>query len=351
VVADDANWSIIKRKENHMRGSATFGASRRWWWAFAALATGLAACGGGGGGDDSPTPPAGDIDLTASNQDPVARSAAVALLGGAVVEAGGLTGADGGMARARSFGARWARERRADILDLSQPCSASGSISATLDDRDNSQSLTPGDVLTADFQDCRELGSDEVVDGRMAVTYTGLGSSPLTVDASAVLSAFRVASAVTSRSTTYDGDFALSYIEPTNSTSTTRVTVGASLAARVVHPQYEDTVTLQPGYRIALYYDLNTPPGAAGGGRTIVEVLGKVASVSAGGIFNVWSQPPGLDSWDVEPYPRSGEVLLQGRNGSIRLQVQSSSAVRIELDADGDAVFESSKDVAWDWLV
>jgi len=174
-----------------MRSSAASGPFRRWWWAFAALATGPTACGDGGGGDDSLTP-AGDIDLTASNQDVVARSAAVALLGGAVVETGGLTGTDGGVALARSFVARWARERRADLLDLSQLCSVSGSISATLDDRDNSQSLAPGDVLTANFQDCRELDSDEVVDGRMAVTYTGLGSSPHTADASAVLSAFRV---------------------------------------------------------------------------------------------------------------------------------------------------------------
>lgn len=321
------------------------------WPALVVASAVLCACGGGGGGDPSPTPPPGDIDLSAANRDAVVRSASVALLGGLIVEASGLTGSSGPVASARASALRSLRRLPAGPIDLSGPCDVSGSVTATLDDRDNSLSVTPGDVLTADFVACRDAGTGQVVDGRMVATYTQAISAPLTVGANVVLTGFRSVSGPSSRSTTYQGDFALSYVEQNASTSTTQITVGQTLAAQLVHPLYQDTVTFQPGYRVSLYYDLATPPGAGSGGRTIIEALGRVASVAAGGVFQVWSQPPGLDFWDVEPYPRSGQVALQGRNGLIVLNVLSASTVRIELDANGDAVPETTQDVAWDWLV
>jgi len=62
----------------------------------AVLSAVLAGC--GGGGDDGQLPPLGDVDLTAANQESAVRAAAVAMQGGVVVTATGLTGggSDGG---------------------------------------------------------------------------------------------------------------------------------------------------------------------------------------------------------------------------------------------------------------
>lgn len=325
----------------------------------------LAACGGGGG--DEPVdavPPPGDVDLTAANQTSAARATAVAVQGGLVLNTTGVIGGGppgtAGVAtlvqqaslkaiRALSM----AHERSQGLLDVSFLfyC-VSGSVTATLDDRDNSLSATPGDVLSASFVNCQvESGSDELLNGALTATYTAAAQAPLTVGATVELANLRDSSLISGRSVTLNGGFALSYVEPNVSTSTTRITVPSTLSIAVVHPLYQDTVGLQPGYSLTMYYDLNPPPGAPSGGRTIIEVLGKVSSARVGGIFNVWSQPPGMDLWDIDPYPRSGNVLLQGRNGHVNLTVLSNASVRLELDATGDGVYESSQDVPWESLL
>jgi hypothetical protein len=344
-------------------------AVRMWFHGFRLMRAGvlgltLAACGGGGGDDGGQIPPPGDIDLTASNRDSVAIAASVAVQGGFVINSAGLTG--GGSAGTAAVGkllqsaSRKAvaalpdgRKRAAGLIDVSLlfDC-ASGTVSATLDDRDNSLNATVGDVLSATFANCRpDLASDELLNGALSATYTNIVQSPLTVAASVSVTNLRDSSQQRGRSMTLNGGFTLNYVEPNASTSTTQITVPSALSLQVVHPLYQDTVGLQPGYTLTLYYDLATPPGAGSGGRTIIEAVGKVSSTRAGGVFNVWSQPPGLDFWDVDPYPRSGQVLLQGRNGNILLTVVSTSTVRLELDANGDAVYESSQDVPWDSLL
>jgi hypothetical protein len=330
----------------------------------AAVGLSLAACGGGGGDDGGQIPPPGEIDLTASNQDSVTAAAAVAVQGGLVINSVGLTG--GGSAGTAAVGkvlqsasrkavaALPAGRKQADgLIDVSSlfGC-ASGTVTATLDDRDNSLSVTVGDVLSATFGNCQvDPASDELLNGSMAATYTNVVQSPLTVGANVSVANLRDSSQQAGRSMTLNGGFTLSYVEPNASTSTTQITVPSALSLQVVHPLYQDTVGLQPGYALTLYYDSATPPGAASGGRTIIEAVGKVSSARAGGVFNVWSQPPGLDFWDIDPYPRSGQVLLQGRNGAIMLTVLSTTTVRVELDANGDAVYEASKDVLWESLI
>lgn len=329
----------------------------------AVLSAVLAGC-GGGGGDDGQLPPLGDVDLTAANQESAVRAAAVAMQGGVVVTATGLTGggSDGGagvatllqhVSRAIAAGQSMPRKQPAALVDVGFLffC-ASGLITATLDDRDNSLAVTPGDVLTASFVNCQVDGaSDELLNGSMTATYTAAAQSPLTVGATVVVSNLADSSQQSGRSVSLNGGFTLSYVEPNASTSTTQISVPNALSVQVVHPLYQDSVGLQPGYTLRLYYDMATPPGASSGGRTTIEVAGKISSARAGGIFDAWSQPPGFELWDVDRYPRSGQMLLQGRNGRIMVTVQSNTTVRLELDANGDTVYESSQDLPWDSLL
>lgn len=344
-------------------------AVRMWFHGFRLMRAGvlgltLAACGGGGGDDGGQIPPLGDVDLSTANQASAARAAAVAVQGGLAITTTGLTGGGSqgtaavalllhSASRKAAAAFSTARKRTDGVVDVSFLFScASGTVTATLDDRDNSLGVTPGDVLSASFGNCQvDSSSDEVLNGALTATYTNVVPSPLTVGATVGVTNLRDSSQQSGRSVTLNGGFTLSYVEPNASTSTTQITVPNALSVQVVHPLYQDTVGLQPGYALRLYYDLATPPGAGTGGRTIIEVLGKVSSTRVGGIFDVWSQPPGLDLWDIDLYPRSGQVLLQGRNGRVLLTVLSNTTVRLELDANSDGVYESSQDVPWDSLL
>lgn len=325
----------------------------------------LAACGGGGGDDGGGTiAPPGDVDLNASNQTSAARAAAVAVQGGLVITTTGLTGSGSqgtasvvrllqraslGATRTRSS----PREHAMGLLDVSSLfLCVSGTVTATLDDRDNSLSLTPGDVLGARFVNCQvDDNSDELINGALTATYTNAAVVPFTVGATVDLVDLRDSSLLAGRSVTLNGGFTFSYVEPNLTTSTTHINVPNALSIAVVHPLYQDTVVLQAGYTMRLYGDLSTPSGAPSGGRSIIEVLGKVHSARTGGIFDVWSQPPGLDLWDVDVYPRSGWVRLQGRHGEVVFTVLSNASVRLQVDAEGDGQFEASLDMPWDTLL
>lgn len=332
--------------------------------AAALLSVTLAGCGGGGGDDEADQiPPPGDVDLNAANQTSAARAAAIAVQGGMVITATGVTGSSQGttsvakLVQHASLKAvkplSTTRERAQGLLDVSFLFTCfSGTVTATLDDRDNSLSVTPGDVLSASLVNCQvDPASDELIHGALTATYTQAAQAPLTVAATVELVNLRDSSLLSGRSATLNGGFSFSYVEPNASTSTTQITVSSALSIAVVHPLYQDTVVLQPGYGIGMYYDLATPPGVATGGRTVIEVAGKVSSARVGGIFTVWSQPPGLELWDNELYPRSGWVRLQGRSSEVRLTALSSTSVRLELDANGDGSFEASQDVPWDTLL
>lgn len=310
-----------------------------------AMALTLGACGGGGDDSGGSVAPPGTIDVTAANQDVLSRAAAVAMLGGFVDKSVGIASSG------RSAGSSGGREHIAALAaPVTEACFVSGSTTTTLDDRDGSGSASVGDAITTGYNACREIDS-EVTNGTLAVTLTELTRAPLKFRASATLTDLSVASTSSVRSATFNGGFVLNHNEPSAATSTTRVDVDSSLTARVVHPLYDDTLTLQAGYSLTLMYDGATPPGALTGGRTLIEASGRVSSRNAGGTVTVWTQPPNIDYWDVERYPRSGRVLVQGNKGSLMLTILSATSVRLELDADGDAVFESTKDVPWDSLL
>jgi hypothetical protein len=50
----------------------------------------------------------------------------------------------------------------------------------------------------------------------------------------------------------------------------------------------------------------------------------------------------------IGAYPSSGSMLVRESGGSAaRLTAMSSTSVRIDVDADGDGVFESTMDRTW----
>jgi hypothetical protein len=157
------------------------------------VALALAACGGGGGSAGTPPPP--NVAVTATNQGSVTRAGVVSMQGGVI---GGSLGIAGGgqssplaatapaVQRALAAGVKRIAAGRKTVAVVIGPetvnCTVSGSVTGTIDDRNNDGQLNVGDVLSLTFNSCVEVAG-EVMTGRMSATYTQIVASPLTVGA------------------------------------------------------------------------------------------------------------------------------------------------------------------------
>lgn len=318
------------------------------------LAAALAGCGGGGGGDAPP----GNVDVTAANQDALARASMVAVQGGPTGSSLGIAGggraspaaavAAAGMRRVLAVTLTGGRKAIAAVAPPRQvDCAISGNATGTLDDRDNSGSVTVGDVLSLSFNACSDVAG-EVLNGSMSATYTQIVRLPLTVGAAVVVANLGLSEA--NYSASIDGGFDFTYAEPSATVSTIRLAVPNALALRARTPAYSDTVTLLDGYSVDSRYDAAAlPPGSGVPGLTTTTASGAVASAAAGGFVRVTTLQPMLQ-YDIDAYPRSGQLDVVGKNGSLQATVLSTAQVRIDLDADGNGAFDGSKIVAWDQL-
>lgn len=320
------------------------------------LAAALAACGGGGGGGGGGGPP-GTIDISTSNREPVTRAAMVTAQGGVLGGSLGIAGSSSGplaargVARALVAGLHGAspRETAAGLIGPTRVnCTVSGFATVTLDDRDNNQTASVGDVLSVSFSACSEFAG-ETINGSMSATYTQIVLSPLTVGATVSTSSL----AVTDQGfgAQLDGSFAFTLQQVSASVATLNTVAVNSLALRVTTPVYSDTVTMLDGYTITSTEDLAAvPPGGGSAGRVSTTVSGNVSTATAGGSVQVRTFEPIVQYTD-DDYPRSGAIEALGRNGSLQAHVLSTTQVRIDIDANGDGTLDASVTVPWTQLL
>lgn len=303
------------------------------------LAVLLAAC-GGGGGDGGGGPP-GSIDVNAANQDVLVRAGVIAIQGDVI---GGSLGIAGSPGRAAPL-AQGLRKRIAAVLAPKvEPCFISGNTSSTLDDRDNSGAATVGDVLIFSYNDCVEVAG-EVTNGTLNATYTQIDPATLTIAANVTTNNLTMVSST--RNASAQGDFSMRLQFAGISGDTLHIGVENSLALTFTTPRFSDTITLRAGYTIDSVYDATAlPPGGTVAGRTSTTASGQVASASAAGYVTVRTLQPMLQ-YDVDANPRSGQFEAVGKTGSLQATVLSTTQVQIDLDADGNGVFDASKVVLW----
>lgn len=304
------------------------------------LATG---CGGGGGGDGGGGLPPGSIDVTATNQDTLSRAGMVALQAGVL----------GGTAAVASGGAPVARVAlagRKRVTAVQAPeveaCTVSGTTTTVYDDRDDSLTATAGDVATITYNDCVEVAG-EVMTGTIVATYTQvqLATLPATIGASVTTSTLRTQTATASISAR--GGFSMLLRVDSLTADSLRISVPNAFALAISTPLYSDTVTLRAGYVLDTAYDATAlPPGGTIAGRSTSTARGTVESAAAAGTVQVNTLQPFVQ-YLVDPYPRSGQFEVVGKTGSLQAVVLSTSQVQVDLDADGNGVFEASKIVAW----
>lgn len=306
-----------------------------------AVGLALTACGGGG---DGGTPPPGTIDITASNQDTLARAGMVALqagvLGASIGVAGG--GSPAGIAAASG------RKRAAAVQPpLVEDCTVSGTTTTIYDDRDNSGTSNPGDAATITYNDCVEVAG-EVMSGTAVAVYTQIQlGTPFSVGARITTNDLRTRTATRSVLAQGGFDFLLSAPSLFAASDSLRVSVPNSLTLAITTPVYADTVTLQAGYVLQSAYDATAvPPGGSVPGRTSTTASGRVSSATAAGTVLVNTLQPFVQ-YDVDPYPRSGQFEVVGKTGSLQANVLSTAQVQIDIDTDGNGVFDGTKIVPW----
>ena len=332
-------------------------------------ALGLAGCGGGGDSSGVPTPAAAapTVTITAANQCTITRamidggqafgqSQPFAAPGGVAAQSIGATPmalranvlqsvVQRGLVAA--FGSRHSGPvasamRPAATSSSTDPCSLSGSITTTLNDADNDESLSRGDTLTLAFDHCNE-SSDDAVSGVMAFTIdsvtSGLGGN---VQFTGSLAFEQLSASSGTRLANIQGNVGVA-ATITSTSSQLALTVGANgLTVASSAPGYLDTIVYESGMRLTV----TATEGAVA--QSDLALDGSFTASSIGGRVLVATVVP-LRQLGGDANASSGQVLVTGASGTqLRVTALSATSVQLELDANGDGTYERSGVFAWD---
>jgi hypothetical protein len=322
------------------------------WLVLPALLGGLSACGGGGSASEpapqaSPLVAMSPVNYQAVTQSTVSgalflQSSGAALgnpsgaRAGLLMQQGSQLGRKALMSSVREMSVRPAAEVQTTVA-----CSQGGSLRVTLTDVNNNNQLDVGDSITLEALACKEAG--ETMSGRlsMAVTSTTgvFGSTNFSVGLSMTMNAFGVASSA--GSSVGDGTLNMSLSEtPAGvvdiSLSTARLSLAATAGGQ------SSTETLTDAHFSAHAEIVGTQV------HTTLQVDGTLASTAFDGKQVRFSTPQPWLALGSDRYPSSGQLLIRGDAGSqVRLTILNNAQVKIELDANGDGVYETSVIKAW----
>ena len=320
------------------------------------LAT-LTAC-GGGGGDSPPQQGAAKVAITSTNQGQVVRASVNAGLSVSLPQgsAGGASVA-GVASRAQSLGAvaqravHAAQASRKGIASASahpsaalsdtEPCAVSGTMTITLDDRDNNQAVSKNDVVSASFAQCKDSATSSI-NGAITITLT---DTPTDTQFSASANFQNLVAIDGGVTASLSGIVSVGETDTANSTETF-LTVGQSgLTVSVASSDYTDSVIFDSGMLIHTLA-VSDPNGFV---STILD--GSFTVQSLGGKVTV-ATPLGLTQNNADAFPSSGQLEITGASGSkVRATVLDKTQVRLELDANGDGTYEATSTVAWSTLI
>jgi len=313
--------------------------------AIAACLIAALAAGCGGGDDDNPPPPE-LLQITAANQ--VAVAQAVALDFGALDSTRDIPVATGSGADApakRALDTAIATAGRALPLattSITEICPAGGSIVVTIDDRDNNGTPSAGDVLTTAFNDCKESATS-LLQGGFTLNFASYSSSQF----SGLLTFGQLMLSDEEGTIAMNGPANVVYSEttvPGSRTERTELTVATGgLIASVSTTTYSETLSHEPGFA-GIWTDVSLSTPTQSYDTSVLN--GRVGFASLNGKVILATDPPIKDMY-VDEMPSSGAVLITGYQSKLRMTVLNATTVRLELDANNDGVYESTRDIPW----
>ena len=324
----------------------------------------LAAC-GGGGGDSAPTTggtptPSTVLKLTSSNYTAAAQEAMAAansvqdaaafseVITGAAVSGQGLPLA---FVRAQVPKLQeWFRTAPQQVTGAeysqTESCPGGGTLAVTLRDVNGNQSIDPGDSATIVGARCYFEGS--MVNGTITMVVNSmsgnLNSDVYRLNLGMVFS--NLVATNGSNSDTLNGGLTLAIQSNGFNNSVTTLTAPNSLtmagnyggvAYSRVLSGYSSTITISP---------------TASGFSESTIYNGTLSSNSFNAQTVVASTVTPFVRTNLLGYAASGQVVLTGADGSrVRITAQNVSTVQIELDADGNGVYELATTRAWSSLL
>ena len=316
-----------------------------------ALVTLLAACGGGSSSVNNPQA-AGALLITASNYQAVAQesmSSAYYLLQSTSLVTGAQVASDRvllsfGLAQLPKFN-QWfaAAPRLVTGATTTQTilCSGGGSMSVSATDVNGNQQVDAGDSVSMNLANCFEGGLS--MNGSMAASFTAItGNLDSNVYSAAMTMSFTNLSAGTSAgSATGNGSISIALSSTAVNNSTVTLTV-ASFATSGNYGGVSSTRSLQD----LTISDTRTPSGL--GFLSSTSIAGTLTSSALESRPFTLSTVAPLLRASSENYPSSGQLKAVGMNGSqVRFTAQSQTNVLIEVDADGNNVYEASVTKQW----
>ena len=311
----------------------------------------LTACGGGGG--DAPAKPADTrVAITSANQSQVVRAGVNAGLSVSMAQGSTSGVSPSGVqdrshalaavmqravtaARASRKGIASASAHPATTASDSEPCDFGGTLTVTLDDRDNDLKLSNGDVVSASFAQCKDSASS-TIDGAISITLTG---TPTDTQFAATASFQNVAVTDDGTTSTIAGNVTVAENDTDTDTQTTLSVGSGGLTASTVSADYDDAVSFASGFVIRM--------DESSSGSVSVSLSGTITAQSLGGSITI-STPQPLVETANDDRPSAGQVIVTGASGSsVRATVLDNSQVKLELDANGDGTYEGSSIVTW----
>lgn len=357
------------------------------WISATALATAtlLAGCGGGGGGgSDTPAGPpqapavfaTPNVALSTSNQDAAARAAvnASAVAGrqlaavplsslGQVVASAKISGSkltpstSPELAGGATYGALLLRMTRyavesplsatvapvsgqttiAALISNTYNCTGGGTIVGTLDDRNNNQQIDANETATITFNNCRENGA--ALNGSVSAIYTAVGTS---VTATVSYANFSV---VAPDGTVAINGSATASVGTLGSVTTTTLTIGQNgltVYASANTAGFTDALRFGPNFTVVSADNQGAVPAFEE-----VSINGRLSSLQLNGTISI-NTTTAFRTLATDVYPSQGLLTITGAaGGSIRVTALSNTQVRIELDANADNVYETTRTVNW----
>lgn len=324
----------------------------------------LVACGGGGSGGTASSTTTNNanapaVGITSTNQDAVAQQSVSTLFGGGSAAGSALAFGVGTDVNAEVDWKAMAVNLAKSAPDLfaqrdsttavgvsstrSAACTNGGTVAVAVVDADNNNALSSGDSMTLTLNNCNNGTS--IGNGTASITFnTVQGTQVGAVNSKFVMTqSFTNFSNQTGTKTSVING-AITFTRDMTSTYPMASVVSQSLDTSVTYANATATASLQN------YSDVIEDHSAFWS-----EVInGKVAGSGFGD-----TSPRSATFATITPftttkgglYPSAGQATITGANGSkLRLTVLNATQVQIELDANGDGSYETSKTVLWSSL-
>lgn len=312
----------------------------------------LVACGGGGGGSSEPlAQSATPLTITESNYVGVTQSVLEGTNDLNSLSSGSLSVLSGVQLEAQPVWLPAVVSQVKNIKNIQVPngvhlvgvesgvperCDISGTSTSTLIDQNGDGKPNAGDNVAITFNNC--VNSDGTINGSLsAVIHTfvdGVANANNEFELSINLNNFSVVSG--GSSTFVSGDLRLKWVDSNNEETLKLSASKISSSSTVAGVTKSFGLS---GFTATLIDGVNGDSQTYAGNLSMSAYENKGVSIET------------TDSWlfrERAEYPYRGQMVLTGQAGSkVRLTAQSSSAVYLELDANGDGTYEKSETRTW----